>query len=105
MFARILTMPLKADISLLAEAHEKAVIPLLRTHKGFLDVIVLVASDGKTAFGISLWDSKESAEAYSRSGYREVMQTLGEVLAGPPQVQLCEVTNSTVHKVAAAIAA
>ncbi len=105
MFARIVTMPLKGDSSSVATAHQKSVIPLLRTNKGFLDEIVLVTSDGKTAFGISLWDSKESAEAYSRSGYNAVMKMLDTVLAGTPTVQLCEVTNSTFHKIAAALAA
>lgn len=105
MFARLVTMPLKADSSSVAKAHEKDVIPLLRTHKGFLDEIVLVTSDGQTAFGISFWDSKESAEAYHRSSYSKVMKALEAVLAGPAKVQLCEVTNSTAHKVAAALAA
>jgi len=107
MFARIVTMPLKAGAgSEFAKAIEKGVIPLLRIHKGFLDEIALVTSDGKTGFGISFWDSKESAEAYSRSGFGEVMKALDPAVSGPPaQVQLCEVTNSTAHKIAAAVAA
>ena len=106
MFARIVTMPLKADSkSEFAKAIEKGVIPLMRTHKGFLDEIALVTSDGKTGFGISFWDSKESAEAYNRSGFSEVMKALDPAVAGPAQVQLCEVTNSTFHKIAAVVAA
>lgn len=80
------------------------VIPL-RTHKGFLDEICLVTSDGKAGFGISFWDSKESAEAYHRSGYDRVMKALEKVIAGPSQLQLCQVTNSTAHNIAAARAA
>ena len=103
MIARIVTIPLKAGgSSEFAKAIEKGVIPLLRTHKGFLDHISLVTSDGKIGIGISFWDSKESAEAYSRSGYSEVMKSLEPVVAGPAQLQLCEVTNSTAHRIAAA---
>jgi len=106
MFARIVTMPLKpGSTSEYAKATEKDVIPLLRKHKGFMDQIGLVTADGKSALGISLWDSKESAEAYSRSGYADVMKALDKVVAGPAQLQLCEVTNSTAHKIAAALAA
>ena len=106
MFARIVTMPLKAgSTSEFAKAVEEGVIPLLRTQKGFLDEIVLVTSDGKVGFGISFWDSKESAEAYSRSGYKGVLKALDKVVAGPAQLQACEVTNSTAHKIAAARAA
>lgn len=106
MFARIVTMPLKADgTSEFANVIEKDVIPQLRAHKGFLDEIALVTSDGKVGFGISFWDSKESAEAYNRSGYGEVMKTLERVISEPTQLQLCEVTNSTAHKIAATRAA
>jgi heme-degrading monooxygenase HmoA len=103
MFARIVTIPLKTGSkSEYAKAIEKSVVPLLRSHKGFLDHVGLVSSDDKTSFGISFWDSKESAEAYSRSGFSEVMKALEPVAAGPAQVHLCEVANSTVHKIAAA---
>jgi heme-degrading monooxygenase HmoA len=103
MFARVVTIPLKdGSKSEYAKVIEKDIIPLLRNHKGFLDEIALVSSDGKTAFGISFWDSKESAEAYHLSGFTQVMKPLDSVIAGSATVQLCEVTNSTTHKIAAA---
>ncbi len=106
MFARIVTIPLKAGgRSEYAKAIEKSVVPLLRSHKGFVDHIGLISSDGKTSFGISFWDSKESAEAYSRSGFSEVMKALEPVAAGSAQVQPCEVANSTAHKIAVAVGA
>ena len=106
MFARIVTIPLKPGTKAeFAKAIEKAVIPLLRKHKGFRDEITLVNTDGNTGVGISFWDSKEDAEAYNRSGSSEVMKALDPVATGPAQVQLCEATNSTVHKIAAAAGA
>jgi heme-degrading monooxygenase HmoA len=106
MFARIVTIPLKpGGKSEFVKAIEKGAIPPLRTHKGFLDELALVTSDGKTGFGISFWEDKESAEAYDRSGYSEVMKALDAVSAGPAQLQLCEVTNSTFYKIRAALAA
>lgn len=106
MFARIVTAPLKTSgASEYTRMLENDVIPLLRTHKGFLDEIGLVTSDGKTCIGISFWDSKESAEAYNRSGYGKVLEFLNKVTSGPAQVQLCEVTYSTLQKIAAVRAA
>jgi heme-degrading monooxygenase HmoA len=103
MIARIVTLPLKPGTrSEYAQAIEKGVYPLLRTQKGFLDQISLVSSDDKTGYGISFWDSRESAEAYARSRFNEVMKALDPVVSGPAQVEVCEVTNSTVHKLAAA---
>ena len=102
MFARIVSMPLKAGTASEFARAIDVVIPLLRKHTGFLDEIALVTPDGKSGFGISFWDSKESAEAYSRSGFEEVMKALEKVTAGPTQLQTGEVTNSTVHKIAPA---
>src|SRR5215469_6332327 len=106
MFARIVTIPLKPSTKAeYAKAIEKTVIPLLRKHKGFRDEISLVSTDGNTSVGISFWDSNEDAEAYNRSGFSEVMKAFDPVATGPAQVQLCEVTNSTVHKIAVAAGA
>ncbi|MDE3188463.1 MAG: antibiotic biosynthesis monooxygenase [Acidobacteriota bacterium] len=103
MFARIVTFPLKPESTAkLTDTVEKSVVPLLRAHKGFLDQFMLVTSDGKTGYGISFWDNKENADAYNRSGYRDVLKVLDPVIAGPTQLQLCKVTNSTAHKIAPA---
>ena len=50
---------------------------------------------------ISFWQSKENAEAYSRAGYPEELKALGKVVEGTPQLQTYEVSNSTIHKIAA----
>ena len=57
------------------------------------------------AVGISLWDQKENADAYSRETYPEVLKTLGKVVQGIPQVQTHEVSSSTFHKITAHAAA
>ncbi len=52
MFARISTIPLKADSRAeYVKVIETTVIPRLRAQKGFLDEIALVSADGKTGFG------------------------------------------------------
>jgi hypothetical protein len=105
MFARRVYMHLKPNsVAELTRRLEKEIIPLLRKQKGFQDEITFVAPSGTEAFGISLWDRAESAEAYNRGTYPEVTKLLATVVDGPPQVETYNVANSTFHKIAAAVA-
>jgi heme-degrading monooxygenase HmoA len=102
MFARKLSMHLKpTSVEELTQRLEKEIIPLLRKQKGFLDEITFVAPGGREAFGISLWENAENAEAYNRGSYQDVTKILGRVLEGTPKVETYDVTNSTFHKIAA----
>jgi heme-degrading monooxygenase HmoA len=80
---------------------EADVIPLLRKQTGFKDAIALVDSTGKEVIAVSLWDSKESAEAYNSGPYAEVTKLLSKLIDGKPRVKTYEVLNSTFHKIAA----
>lgn len=80
---------------------ESEILPILRKQKGFKDELTLVSSDGKDAVAISLWDNKESAEAYSHAPYAEVTKILSKLVQGTPKVKTFEVANSTFHKIAA----
>jgi hypothetical protein len=80
---------------------EKDVLPLLRKQNGFKDEITLVVPGGVEALGISLWDRKESAEAYDRNTYPQVLKTMEKLIEGTPKVQSYEVCNSTIHEIAA----
>ena len=106
MFTRNVTIHLKPNcLTEFKGTIENQVIPLLRRQNGFQDEITLVAPEGLTAIGISFWDRKENAEAYSRTTYPEVLKALANVVEGTPQVQTYEVSNSTVQKSAARAAA
>jgi hypothetical protein len=106
MYARSVSVRLKAgSVAEFTRTINDEVIPLLRKHNGFLDEIVLVAPVGTEAVGTSLWDRKETAEAYNRDTYPEVLKALEKVMEGTPEVQTYLVTNSTFHKIAAHAAA
>ena len=106
MFARRVSMHLKPNsVAELTQRLEKEIIPLLRKQKGFQDEITFVAPSGTQAFGISLWEKAENAEAYNRGTYPEVTKILARVVEGTPQVETYEVSNSTFHKIAAAVTA
>jgi heme-degrading monooxygenase HmoA len=102
MFARNVTLHLKANTAPeFTRTLETDVLPLLRKQNGFKDEITFVAPDGAEAIAISLWDRKESAEAYGRDTYPEVLKSLAKVIEGTPEVENYEVANSTCHKIAA----
>lgn len=104
MFARRVSMHLKPNSAAdLTQRLEKEIIPLLRKQNGFQDEMSFITTGGKEAFGISLWDRKENAEAYSRGTYPQVVKILANVVEGTPQVDTFEVSNSTFHKIAAAV--
>ena len=107
MFARSISFRLKPDTNIAAftQLIENETLPMLRQQKGFLDEITLCVPGGLDAVGISLWDRKESADAYNSQGYPAVLKALRNLVEGTPQVHTYEVANSTFHKIAARVAA
>ena len=80
---------------------ESEVIPLLRKQAGFQDEITLTTEDGTKAIGLSFWDRKESAEAYEKGAYLQVLTMLEKLVEGTPRVATYEVVNSTCHRLIA----
>ena len=78
---------------------------MLRKHTGFQDEIALVAPGGADAVAISVWDLKENAENYARTGYPGVLTALNTIVEGTPQVHTYDVSNSTFHKIVAPVTA
>ena len=101
MFARNVTLHLKANQAAeFTRTLENDVLPMLRKQTGFKDEITFVAEGGDEVLAISLWESKENAEAYGRNTYPAVLQTLAKVVEGTPEVDAYQVSNSTFHKIA-----
>jgi hypothetical protein len=106
MFARRVAIQLKPNsVAEFTERIERDILPLLRKQTGFKDEITFIGPGETKAFAISLWENKENAEAYNRGTYPEVTKILARVVEGTPQVENYEVSNSTFHKIASAVAA
>ena len=106
MFARSVSLHLKPNrVEEFTRIIENEVIPMIRGLKGFQDKIVLVASGGLQAIGLSIWDEKEDAEAYGRGTFREVLKALAKVIEGTSRVETRDVSNSTFHKIPAHVVA
>ena len=105
MFARNVSLRLKPNtLTEFTRIFEKEVIPMLRKQRGFRDEIAFAVPGGLDVVAISLWDTKEYAEAYKTAGYPEVLKILSKVLDGTPKVQTSDVISSTIHKPAAVAA-
>ena len=107
MYARKVSLNLKPNSTAeFTQKLEKEIIPMLQKQKGFKDEISFVGPSKTEAFGISLWDNKENAEAYNVGNYAKVTKILANLVEGTPRVDTYEVSNSTFHKIhAAAVAA
>jgi heme-degrading monooxygenase HmoA len=105
MFARTVRIQLKPNsVAEFTRTLENDIIPLLRKQPGFQDEIAFVVPGGTEAVSVSMWDDKTTAEAYARSTYPQVLKAVANVVAGTPQVDTYEVSNSTFHKIAARVA-
>ena len=103
MFARSVSIRLKPNtLKDFYHTFEKEVVPLLRKQAGFRDEIALASDDNSFVTAISLWDSKEQAEACNTSTYPTVLKTVDMYLDGQPKVRLSSVISSTSHKLTAA---
>ncbi|MGH9579774.1 MAG: antibiotic biosynthesis monooxygenase family protein, partial [Terriglobales bacterium] len=106
MFARNVSIRLKpTTLNDFAQTFEKEVVPMLRKQAGFRDEIALANENGTHVTAISLWDSKEQAEAYEKTAYPGVLKGLEKYMDGAPKVHPGTVINSTLHKLAAVVAA
>ena len=102
MYARNVSINLKPNSAKeFTQKFEQEILPLLKKQNGFQDEITFLGEGGKDAIAISLWDRKESADAYSRDTYPQVLKGLATMVEGTPKVNAYEVANSTFHKIAA----
>jgi quinol monooxygenase YgiN len=106
MFARIVSLDLKPNThKQFSELFEKQILPALRKQQGFKDEILLADPGAPKVVAISLWDAKESADAYNSKAYPEAVKSLATVLEGAPEVKTYQLAYSTFYKIAAGVAA
>ena len=101
MFGLQVTLKLKANSATeLNRIGEAEILPILRKQKGFRDETTFIAPERSEAIVNSFWDTKADADAYSRTAYPEVLNTLSSVIDGTPIVKTFEFASSTMRRVA-----
>ena len=102
MFGRQVTLKLKGNSATeLNRINEAEILPILRKQRGFRDETTFIAPERLEAIASSFWDTKADADAYSRTAYPDVLNTLSNVIDGTPTVKNFEFASSTFKQVAA----
>jgi len=102
MFARNVVLKLKPSSAIeFSRIYEQEILPVLRQQPGFRDGMTLVSGERREAVVISLWETREGAQAFGRTAYAALLERLSGVLAEPPSVSTLVVSNSTPHRVTA----
>jgi hypothetical protein len=95
MFARSIAVRLKPNsVAEFIQTLENEIDPPLRKQQGFRGHIAFVVADGTEAVAISFWDRKQGRISHS-GGRSDVLVTLAKLVKGPPDVRVCEISNST----------
>jgi heme-degrading monooxygenase HmoA len=104
MFARNVAIHLKPNtLDEFTRIFDNEVLAIMRKQTGFQDEITFSTTPTDLdVIAISLWDTKEHAEAYNSAGYPEVLKSLRKVLDGDPRVRVSNVISSTLHATARA---
>jgi len=106
MFARFLEMTIKPDKK--PEFMKKVkdeIVPILKTYKGFFDVIHLEVETEPTKFySISFWHDKAEMEKYTKENFPKVKAILEPFLTAPLVVKPCTM-DETITKKFTAVAA
>jgi steroid delta-isomerase-like uncharacterized protein len=98
MFARNVSLRLKpGKLNEFTRTFDKEVLSILRNQPGFREEITFALPGEVELIAISLWDSKEHADAYNASAYPRVLQALNTMLNGAPKVQNLNVISSTIQ--------
>ncbi len=107
MFARFLEMTIKPEKKTEYINKVKAeVLPILKTYKGFFDVIHLeVETDPTKFYSISLWHDKMDMEKYTKENFPKVKAILEPFLTAPLVVKPCMIDEMITTKMFIAAAA
>ena len=95
MVARSISMRLKPhSVTEFIQTLQNEIDPLLRKEQGFRGHIAFVVPDGTEAVAISFWDRKQGRISHNDARCKALV-TLEKLVKGPPDVRVCEISNST----------
>ena len=98
MFARNMTLRLQPNhLMRFIQAYDAAVLSILKNQKGFRGEVAVVTAMGDDVVATSYWESREAADAYHNSGYKEIVGILAEMIEDLPAIVDSEVISSTLH--------
>ena len=96
MFVRNVSINMKPNsVTEFSKILESQIIPMLRKQPGFRDEIAYVNENANHITMISIWESKEQADAFQAAGYAEALKSVASLIDGTPKVRTSSVIHST----------
>ncbi len=84
----------------------REILPTLKKQPGFVDEFLLFGTaEQDLAVGVSCFKTREDAERYHREVFPRLVNTVGQLLTGPPTVRPFSVEASETFRIAAKAAA
>ena len=80
-----------------AEVFEKTLLPSLRAQPGFRDEMLFIVAGGPDVVAVTLWESRETAEAFERGAWTDLLDGLAGII-DRPTVRAFQLAHSTLHE-------
>jgi heme-degrading monooxygenase HmoA len=81
MFARNMTLKLQPNQLMgFIQIYDEAVLSILKSQKGFRGEVAIITAMGQDVVATSYWDSREAADVYHYSGYKETLAILSGMI-------------------------
>ena len=104
MFARNMTLKLQPNqLMRFIQTYDEAVLSILKGQKGFRGEVAIITALGQDVVATSYWDSREAADTYHNSGYKEILGILDGMIEDGPITVDSEVISSTLHNLASVL--
>ncbi len=101
MFVRNVSINMKPNsVTEFSKIIENQIVPMLRKQPGFRDEVAFVNDNATHVTVISVWESKEQADAFQATGYAEALKSVASLIDGTPKVRTSSVINSTLQPAA-----
>jgi hypothetical protein len=102
LYIRSVKLRLKSDrVNDFKRIAETEILPLLRRQTGFRDEVLCIAPERLEALVIGFWDTKEAHDAFERTAYPNIVNSVSNLLEETPKVETFELLFSTPHKLTA----
>jgi quinol monooxygenase YgiN len=99
MIVRNLSIHLKPNsLALFSKTFAEEVLPELRKQAGFLDEFAFVNDKCNHITAISMWENRESADAYQIAGHVQAMTALANAIEGTTKMRTADIVSSTLHE-------
>ncbi len=96
MYVRNISINMKPNsVTEFSKILDSEVLPMLRKQPGFLHEFAYSNENGRHVTAISLWESREQADAYQAGGHAEALKSLAATIDGTPKVRTSSVIHST----------